>query len=73
MWIYGIMAVAFLLGFAVAVLFLHIKSSGNLRIDQSDPSDQPYLFLELSEDVRSLGKKKFVTLNVRKENYISPK
>lgn len=46
---------------------------GNLRIDNSDPDDGPYLFLELSSESTPniLKLKKFVTLEVKVENYIS--
>lgn len=51
------------------------KPIGNLRIDTSDPDDGPYLFLELSsESTPNLLKlKKYVTLEVKAENYVSHK
>lgn len=44
---------------------------GTLRVDRSDPDDAPYLFLELSKDVRTVSEKKYVIFKVRNENYIS--
>lgn len=49
------------------------KPIGTLRIDQSDPDEAPYLFLELSEDPRELMKSTYVTLRVNAESYISQK
>lgn len=46
---------------------------GDLRIDESDPEDGPYLFLELKNPPRSFKHLKRVTLNVVAENYISQK
>lgn len=51
----------------------HNKPIGTLRIDQSDPDEAPYLFLELSEDPRKLMKSTYVTLKVNAKNYISHK
>lgn len=65
----------FLLGvlFGSIAMALRIYSdvSGNLRIDQSDPDDRPYMFLELHRSYDKLISKKHVLLKVRKENYIS--
>lgn len=43
---------------------------GNLRIDSSDPTDGPYMFLEITKDVGLLYSKKQVTLNINTESYI---
>ena len=51
-----------------------IQTMGNLRIDNSDPMDGPYLFLELaSENLGQIYASEHVTLKVVKENYISQK
>ena len=44
---------------------------GTLRVDTSDPDDQPYMFLELSKNVGDITSKKSVLLKVSTENYIS--
>lgn len=44
---------------------------GDLRIDESDPEDGPYLFLELKSRPNTFKHLKRVTLNVKAENYIS--
>lgn len=65
------------LGFAIGLVVSRFKYTskpiGNLRIDNSDPDDGPYLFLELSSDSTPsvLKLKKYVTLKVRVEDYIS--
>lgn len=61
----------FILGFTVSTVCK--KYVGTLRIDQSDPNDSPYLFLEMSEDPRRLLNKKRVNLKVNTQNYISQK
>ena len=46
---------------------------GTLRVDTSDPDDNPYMFLELSKDVNAVTSKKSVMLKVSTENFISQK
>ena len=65
--------VAFGLGFIAARLFYRKSPIGVLRIDESDPYDGPYLFLELDSKPDSFKNKKQVTLNVKAENYVSQK
>lgn len=61
-----------LIGFVIGINHHH-KPVGTLRVDQSDPDDNPYLFLELSEDPKKLPNQKYITLKVNIENYISHK
>ena len=61
-----------LIGFVIGVKHHH-KPVGTLRVDQSDPDDNPYLFLELSGDPKKLPNQKYITLKVNIENYISHK
>ncbi len=51
---------------------IHKKKSvvGNLRMDQSDPNEAPYLFLELETDMQQICSKKDVVLRVKFKNYI---
>lgn len=67
--------IVFIIGAVIgAIIFSLIMFSncmGYLRIDMSDPSDKPYLFLELETDVQRLSRKKQIVLQVKKENYIS--
>lgn len=66
--------IGFVIGFAISWIacnyFRKSKSFGTLRVDNSDPNDGPYLFLEIAEDPKSLINKKEVLLNVKNENYI---
>ena len=65
----------FLLGFMVGIVsflvYLIVRSVGTLRVDQSDPTEQPYLFLELVKPVESVINKKYVLFRVIKKNFIS--
>lgn len=49
------------------------KTIGSLRIDRSDASDNPYLFLEASGGVEAISKEKWVVLTVNTENFIPHK
>ena len=65
----GVIGVLF--GFIFAVLLQKRKKIGALRMDQSDPNEAPYLFLELDPDgMRKINRFKTVALRVRLENYI---
>lgn len=47
------------------------KQIGNLRVDRSDPTESPYLFLELTSDgMTKIRKYRTVNMKVRIENYI---
>ena len=65
----------FLLGFMVGIVsflvYLIVRSVGTLRVDQSDPTEQPYLFLELDKPVETVTNKKYVLFRVNKKNFIS--
>lgn len=70
--------IAFLAGFSCGFAVSCIKSSrkepvGDLRIDTSDPDDNPYLFLELSKDLNFIRRKKYITLKVNTTSYIPHK
>lgn len=69
------MIIAFLVGVLVGTILYAISiktaSVGTLRIDQSDPDDSPYLFLELKKNVGNIASHKYVIMEVKRENYIS--
>lgn len=46
---------------------------GTLRVDKSDPDDNPYLFLELTKDIDFVYRNKYVTFEVNTQNYIPRK
>lgn len=67
--------IAFLAGVLIGTIIYAIAvktaSVGTLRIDQSDPEDSPYLFLELDKNVFTIASKKYVIMKVNLKNYIS--
>lgn len=69
--------VVFLLGVSMGCVFTEAANkktvNGCLRIDSSDPTEPPYLFLELEENPEVLKHKKYVTLQVNTKSYISQK
>lgn len=69
------MIIAFLVGVLIGTILYAIAiktaSVGTLRIDQSDPEDSPYLFLELKKNVNNIASNKYVIMEVKRENYIS--
>ena len=71
----GAYAFGVLIGIIIAVVSSRKNAVGDLRIDHSDPDDNPYLFLELEpgSDPNAIAKKKYITLRVKVENYISQK
>ena len=62
--------VGLLCGCAITYLVSKNGSIGDLRIDTSDPDDNPYLFLELSKSIDVIKHKKYVTLKVNTNSYI---
>ena len=71
-----LIVVGFILGVFVGFAIERYMSDrmepiGDLRIDESDPEDGPYLFLELKTAPNNFKSLKQVTLNVKAENYIS--
>ena len=68
-----IFTVGLLTGVAATQLIPKEKPIGVLRVDESDPTEEPYLFLELSQDVSAIRTKKRVTLDVLDKNYLSAK
>ena len=70
-------AIIFLIGIlvGVAIMIFGFKKLivGSLRIDRSDPDDQPYLFLEMKKELKRVSKKKYIVLKVNIQNYISQK
>lgn len=70
--------VMFLIGLATGFIFAEIRSrfkpiSGVLRVDNSDPEDGPYLFLELNTSPEKLEESSKLIFKVSHSNYISQK
>ena len=63
-----------LIGLLVSRLIFKDNPIGSLRVDQSDPDSEPYLFLELDPGgMNDIYKKQSVRLRVKIKNYISHK
>lgn len=63
------MAIGFISGIIITLIIIRtFFSSGNLRIDLSDPEDGPYLFLELTKELNAVLNKKIVIFTVRIKN-----
>ena len=62
-----------LLGLLISGVFVYKSAVGTLRIDQSDPEDGPYPFLEGTKPLHYIMGRKFVILKVKVENYLSQK
>ena len=61
----------FVFGIVSFLIYLIVRSVGTLRVDQSDPTEQPYLFLELDKPVETVINKKYVIFRVSQKNFIS--
>jgi len=61
------------LGVSIASIIFRSHFIGDLRIDNSDPEDEPYIFLELSKRIGNISSKKYVVLKVKLENFIPQK
>lgn len=69
-----VLTIGALIGILIARFIFRDKPIGSLRVDQSDPDSEPYLFLELSPDgADEIYKKKCVSLRVDLKDYISQK
>ena len=72
-----LLIIIFLIGVSFGGLVMKHSSNtnivGDLRIDMSDPQDGPYYFLELETNPKTIEYYDYVTLKVKKENFISQK
>lgn len=62
--------VSVIVGVVIGRLTHRERPLGDLRVDRSDPTCEPYLFLELDTDVRTIMHKKRATFRVKVENFI---
>lgn len=66
----GAVVVGFVLGYVFARRKF-LTTIGTVRVDQSDPYEPPYLFLELErEGLNTIQKSKIVSFNVKVENFV---
>ncbi len=71
---YAVIFLAGLLsGCIVTLVVTRLRKVGWLRIDRSIQDENPYLFLELSNAIEVVSKRKYVTLKVLNKNYLSQK
>lgn len=61
--------IGIIVGF-IGVKVLKKKPCGYLRVDHSDPSDPPLLFLELQTNVEHITKQKEVSFKVKVEDFV---
>ncbi|MDD3040029.1 hypothetical protein [Bacteroides sp.] len=64
-WVLGV-----LVGYGLRDIMVKMFTSGTLRIDQSDPSEPPYMFLEGTIPIDWIIKKKRITFNVSVKDFI---
>lgn len=64
------LAIGILIGVLLGIVLFRRRPLGNLRVDRSDPSCEPLLFLELNTDVRTIMRKKRVVFKVRVEDFL---
>ena len=70
MWILLALLVGILVGVTASAVFFHARTIGSLTVDHSDPSEPPYLFLEVEKNPGALDHGRMVVLRVRRENLI---
>jgi hypothetical protein len=63
-------AIGVLIGCVLTAIIFWIKSVGSLRIDTSDPDDEPYLFLELSKSIDVVCRKRHIMLKVNTKSFV---
>lgn len=66
-----IFLVGLLLGVVIYAIALKTSTVGTLRIDQSDPCDPPYLFLEVHKSIDAIASKSHVTLKVNCKDFVT--
>ena len=67
-------AIGVIIGFLISYFVRKHYTIGNLRIDNSDINDGPYLFLEMNSSnggVEWISKQKYIVLKVLVKDYIS--
>lgn len=64
------LAIGIVIGVLLGIVLSRRRSLGNFRVDRSDPTSEPLLFLELGTDVRTIMRKKQVVFKVRVEDFL---
>lgn len=68
-----VLGVGILTGYTYANAKLRKNVSGSLRLDTSESESEPFLFLELKEDISVVRERQFVVLSVNIKNYNTQK
>lgn len=63
-------AIGLVVGFIITKLYIIFHAHGVLRIDTSDPNDQPYMFVELAKSPIEVKKQAYVIFRVNPNNYL---
>lgn len=63
-------AIGIIVGILIGAILFHRRPVGSLRVDRSDPTSVPYLFLELGTDVETVIRKKYVTFVVLVKDFL---
>lgn len=71
--IIGGIIIGIITGVLITSFMSRKRPIGDLVIDRSDPTEPPYLFLELYKNVGDFTNDKYVTLQVCNRNYLSQK
>lgn len=71
--VFVIFGIGVAVGCILATAISRIKSVGILRVDTSDPDDNPYLFLELSKGLNEICRRKYVVLKVCIKSFLPQK
>ena len=61
------------IGLIIAAIRNEFRYVGSLRIDKSDPTENPYLFLEIDDSVGNISNRKYIILRVKREDFIPRK
>ena len=64
------LAIGIVIGVLLGIVLSRRRPLGNLRVDRSDPTSEPLLFLELGTDVRTIMRKKQVVFKVGVEDFL---
>lgn len=64
------LTIGILIGVLLGVVLSRRRPLGNLRVDRSDPTSEPLLFLELDTDIRTIMRKRCIVFKVRVENFL---
>lgn len=60
-----LLLIGILIGRLITLVQMNSKSVGTLQVIESDELEQPYIFLELNDEVETLCDKKYVHMDVK--------